>query len=161
MVSLAAVEIARLYRRDASTIWSAAAAFQQVLYLPAMYTETAPVGGQMARLKEFESIREFFSGPLAESLLDLPFLFLFLGVIGIIGGPLVLVPVCVAVMFVLLHIVLCSDTAADGAEVEPYPLGSPTVSSRNAGQCAYHQVSRRRAAVARPLSPFLRRGRGG
>ena len=82
------------------------AAFQQVLYLPAMYTETAPVGGQMARLKEFESVREFFSGPLAESLLDLPFLFLFLGVIGIIGGPLVLVPICIAVLFVLLHIVL-------------------------------------------------------
>ncbi len=82
------------------------AAFQQVLYLPAMYTETAPVGGQMARLKEFESVREFFSGPLAESLLDLPFLILFLAVIGIIGGPLVLVPICIAVLFVLLHIVL-------------------------------------------------------
>ena len=82
------------------------AAFQQVLYMPAMYTETAPVGGQMARLKEFESVREFFSGPLAESLLDLPFLFLFLLVIGIVGGPLVLVPLCIAGLFVLLHFVI-------------------------------------------------------
>ena len=81
-------------------------AFQQVLYLPAMYTETAPVGGQMARLKEFESIREFFTGPLAEALMDLPFLVLFLAVIGIIGGGLVLVPICVGVLFVLLHLVL-------------------------------------------------------
>jgi ATP-binding cassette subfamily C protein/ATP-binding cassette subfamily C protein LapB len=82
------------------------AAFQQVLYLPPMYTETAPIGGQMARLKEFESIREFFTGPLAESLLDLPFLVLFLAVIGIVGGPLVLVPICIGILFVLLHLVL-------------------------------------------------------
>ncbi len=81
-------------------------AFQQVLYLPAMYTETAPIGGQMARLKEFESIREFFTGPLAESLLDLPFLFLFLAVIGAVGGVLVLVPICIAILFVLLHLLL-------------------------------------------------------
>ena len=82
------------------------ASFQHVLYLPAMYTETAPVGSQMARLKEFESVREFFTGPLAESLLDLPFVLLFLAVIAVIGGPLALVLLVVAMMFVALHFAL-------------------------------------------------------
>ena len=80
--------------------------FQQVLSLPPVYTELAPVGVQMARLKEFESVREFFTGPLAEALLDLPFVLFFLGVIAILGGPLALVPLVIAVIFILLHVSL-------------------------------------------------------
>ena len=82
------------------------ATFRQVLHLPALYTEGAPVGGQLARLREFESVREFFTGPLAEALLDLPFVILFLAVIALIGGSLVAVPIVVGILFVALHLAL-------------------------------------------------------
>lgn len=82
------------------------ATFRQVLHLPALYTEGAPVGGQLARLREFESVREFFTGPLAEALLDLPFVVLFLAVIALIGGVLVVVPIVMGIAFVVLHLLM-------------------------------------------------------
>ncbi len=67
--------------------------FEQVLHLPPLFTERAPVSGQMARIREFDSFREIFSGPIAALILDLPFTLLFMVIIFIIAGPLVLVPV--------------------------------------------------------------------
>jgi ATP-binding cassette subfamily C protein/ATP-binding cassette subfamily C protein LapB len=78
------------------------ATFQQVMYLPALQTENAPLGSQISRLKEFEMVRDFFTGPLAEALLDLPFTLLFLFLIAILGGPLAIIPVIVAVFFVCI-----------------------------------------------------------
>lgn len=70
----------------------AIAVLRHLLGLPVAYTEAAPIGTQLARLKEFEAVREFFTGPLAGVAFDLPFLFVFLLVIAWLGGPLVLVP---------------------------------------------------------------------
>ena len=75
-------------------------AFQRVLFLPVAMTERASVGGQLSRLKQFESVREFFTGPLANVFLDLPFAGIFLIAIAILGGPLAFVPL--ALMAVLL-----------------------------------------------------------
>jgi ATP-binding cassette, subfamily C, bacterial LapB len=77
------------------------ATFQQVLFLPAMQTESAPIGTQIARLREFESVRDFFTGPLGESMLDLPFILLFVGLIAAIAGPVVVVPVTLALLFLV------------------------------------------------------------
>ncbi len=78
------------------------AVLRHLLRLPTQFLESAPVGTQLARLKEFESIREFFSGPLAGVALDLPFLFVFLIAIGMLGGPLVWVPLVLGLVLVLL-----------------------------------------------------------
>ena len=43
-------------------------------------------------LREFESLREFFTSATLITLVDLPFVLIFLGVIYLIGGPLALVP---------------------------------------------------------------------
>ncbi|MGE4296764.1 MAG: type I secretion system permease/ATPase [Desulfovibrionaceae bacterium] len=49
--------------------------------------------GTMANnLREFESLREFFSSTTMLGLIDLPFLLLFVAIIGFIGGPLFWVP---------------------------------------------------------------------
>jgi ATP-binding cassette subfamily C protein/ATP-binding cassette subfamily C protein LapB len=80
--------------------------FRQLLFLPASLTESAPIGSQVSRLKEFESVREFFTSPIAEAVLDMPFVPVFLGVIAILGGPLVFVPVTVGVLFVLIAALL-------------------------------------------------------
>lgn len=76
----------------------AIAVLKHLLRLPVGYTEVAPIGTQLARLKEFESVRDFFTGPLAGVALDLPFLFIFLIVIAWLGGPLVLVPIVLGLL---------------------------------------------------------------
>ncbi len=49
--------------------------------------------GSMANnLKEFESLRDFFTSGTFVLLVDLPFIFIFVGVMFLIGGPLALIP---------------------------------------------------------------------
>ena len=78
-----------------------AAALQQILHLPVVMTERATIGAQVSRLKQFESVREFFTGPLAGVFLELPFLVIFIAVIAVIAGPLAWIPVLLATAFVV------------------------------------------------------------
>ena len=68
-------------------------AFEVILNMPVSMVEAAPVGTQISRLKQFESMREFFTGTLASSIVDIPFMFIFLIAIALWGGNLVWVPV--------------------------------------------------------------------
>ena len=77
------------------------ATFQQILHLPMVATEKATIGSQIARLRQFESLREFFAGPLAGAFLDLPFVLIFLIVIAAIAGPLVWIPLGLVGVFAL------------------------------------------------------------
>lgn len=52
-------------------------------------------------VREFDSLREFFTSATMAAFVDLPFILFFLVVIGIIGGPLVVVP-AIAVPLVLI-----------------------------------------------------------
>lgn len=45
-------------------------------------------GGFANEVREFETLREFFSSATLVALIDLPFIFLFIGIIYIIGGPI-------------------------------------------------------------------------
>ena len=72
------------------------AGFRQVLMLPIPMSENEPIGAQMSHLQEFESIREFFTGPLAETIVDLPFVLLTIGLIWLLAGWLVAVAVTAA-----------------------------------------------------------------
>jgi len=94
---------ARIFAHAAGRIYHIAgvSTFQQVLFLPATQTTNAPLGTQIARLREFESVRDFFTGPLGESLLDVPFIVTFLILIAAIAGPVVFVPLALAALFVI------------------------------------------------------------
>lgn len=76
--------------------------FEQVLHLPPLFTERAPVSGQVSRLREFDGFRDLFSGPLVAVLVDLPFTLTFLLVLFLIGGPIVAIPVVLAVIYVII-----------------------------------------------------------
>ena len=76
-------------------------AFERILYLPLSKLEHEPIGAQLSQLQEFESLREFFAGPLGEALLDLPFVVIYLAVIAALGGWLVLVPIAAGLAYVL------------------------------------------------------------
>ncbi len=84
----------------------ATSALRKVLALPASMTETAPLGGQVSRLREFDAVRDLFTGPLVSVVLEAPFVILFMAVIGAIGGPLVIIPAVMIGVFALTMAIL-------------------------------------------------------
>lgn len=72
---------------------------EKLLALPTIYTEHTSVSAQLAQVKNFDQVREFFSGSPLASLIDLPFLLIFIIVLAFFGKWLVLIPI---VMFVLM-----------------------------------------------------------
>ena len=77
-------------------------AFQQLLYMPVTMTETASISTQITRLKQYENVRDLFTGSLASALLDLPFIFLFVIAVFAIGGVLGFVPLALIVLYMIL-----------------------------------------------------------
>jgi len=92
------------------------ALFARLLALPPAFTEAAAIGPQVARLREFEGAREFFTGRLATVLLDLPFAVVYLAAMAVLGGPLALVPLGLLLLFGLLGLVMFPALQARVAE---------------------------------------------
>jgi ATP-binding cassette, subfamily C, bacterial LapB len=65
--------------------------FQKAL-LTRLDHRAASAGSFANNLREFESVRDFFTSATLTVITDLPFLFLFIWVIGLIAGPLLWVP---------------------------------------------------------------------
>jgi len=78
----------------------------RLLDLPPSLTERAGVSMQVARVRDVERVRDLFAGPLAQSLLDLPFVLFFLAVVWMIGGGLALVPTVSLAIFIVGGIVM-------------------------------------------------------
>jgi ATP-binding cassette subfamily C protein/ATP-binding cassette subfamily C protein LapB len=78
------------------------AAFEKILSFPPAMTESATVSTQMARLKEFKSLRDFFTGPLITTAIELPFVVLVLIAIYVLGGPIAYVPLAALGAFLVL-----------------------------------------------------------
>lgn len=76
--------------------------FQHVLSIR-MAVQPASAGALARHVQEFESIRDFFTSATLTTVIDLPFVFLFLWVMGAIGGNVVLVP-----MFLIPAILIVS-----------------------------------------------------
>jgi len=77
-------------------------AFEVILNMPISMIETAPIGTQISRLKQFESMRDSFTGTLAASIIDIPFIFIFLIAIAVWGGHLVWVPLTLVAVYAVL-----------------------------------------------------------
>lgn len=74
--------------------------YEQIMNIK-MQSRTGSTGAMANTLREFETLREFFTSATLVAVVDLPFITLFVGVIWMIGGPLALVP-ALAVPVVLL-----------------------------------------------------------
>ncbi|MEW2915750.1 type I secretion system permease/ATPase [Ruegeria sp. ANG10] len=74
--------------------------FDQVLNIR-MKSRTGSTGAMASTVREFETLREFFTSATLVALVDLPFIALFIFVIHLVGGPLALIP-ALAVPIVLL-----------------------------------------------------------
>jgi ATP-binding cassette subfamily C protein LapB len=81
--------------------------FAHLIGLPPSLIERASVAAQIARIKTFESVRDFFSGSVFLSMLELPFVVIAALAIYAVAGPLVLVPLamiaCYGLLFWAIH----------------------------------------------------------
>ena len=75
--------------------------FERLLFLAPSYTENASVGSQVARIRDFDRLREFLSGSMMATFFDTPFIFIAIVIIGILGGNLILVPIILILAFIL------------------------------------------------------------
>lgn len=126
------------------------ASFQQLLYMPVTMTETAPVSAQLGRLRQFEGVREIFTGPLAAAAFDLPFVVLFAAAIFVIAGSLGWVPVTLIVVFAIFGLVMApimksaTDRSSDIRNKRQNFLIELVTKQRTIKQCAAEDVWRKR-----------------
>lgn len=105
-----ALEEALRQMRSARLAWFAARidnivsnrVLSRLLQLPAHAVESASVASQVSRLRSFEAVREFFTGPVFLTLLDLPFTLLAFLMLAILGGPLALIPLGLVALYAAL-----------------------------------------------------------
>ena len=79
--------------------------FQRLLYIPYVMVQNASVGSQLSRLRQFEKLREIFLGSLGTAVLDLPFVFVFITAIAVIGGWIAAIPAILLVAYLVLAII--------------------------------------------------------
>ncbi len=82
------------------------AIFHKILFLPPAFTERATIGAQVARIKDFETVRDFFTGPMALVLFELPFVLIFIITIAAVAGPVAFVPMIMIACYVILGMVI-------------------------------------------------------
>lgn len=92
---------------------SGAAVFDRLLSLPTAMTEKASIGAQIARIRDLERVKEFISGPLGASILDVPFILVFVGAIAVIAGWLAVVPLFAALFYVACGIAFSRKVARE------------------------------------------------
>lgn len=78
------------------------AIFERLLLFAPKYTETASVSSQINRMRDFDSVREFFGGSIGVTLFEVPFTLIYFIALTIIGGPLVIVPILLVIAYAIL-----------------------------------------------------------
>lgn len=81
------------------------ALYEQVMGMT-MQSRPASAGILASNMKEFETLRDFFTSATMAALIDLPFIFLFIAVIGVIGGPIAFIPLFAVPLVVVVGIML-------------------------------------------------------
>ncbi|KLG11724.1 ABC transporter [Enterobacter cloacae subsp. cloacae] len=79
--------------------------FRQALGVRMEHKPASP-GAFANQLREFESVRDFFTSATLAAISDLPFVLLFVGVIFMIGGPLGWIPLLMIPCIILISVVI-------------------------------------------------------
>lgn len=74
-------------------------AVNQILHADLSEIEATPAGKHLDRLSSIDPVRDFYASQASLALVDLPFAFLFLGLLGLIAGSLVFVPAALMLIF--------------------------------------------------------------
>lgn len=113
------------------------AIFRKLMFLPPSYTEMSNTSSQISRLRDFETVRDFFAGPIASTVFEAPFAIIFVIAMAFLGGTLVLVPLGTLVIFaIMLRIMMpiLSESVAEAsrASSERHEFITEAISKRNA-----------------------------
>ncbi len=79
--------------------------FEQVMGMR-MAHRPRSAGAMASQLREFDSLRDFFTSVTLTTVVDLPFVFLFIAVIWWVGGPLALVPLVAVPLVILVGVLI-------------------------------------------------------
>ena len=85
-----------------SGLLATTAMFSRLLFLPAVLIEQASVSAQLARIRAFESVRDFITGPVFLSILEIPFLFVLILAIMFLAGPVAWVSLSIVALQIAL-----------------------------------------------------------
>ncbi len=80
--------------------------FKKLLYMPPLNIEQSTIHAQLSQLKQFDSVRDFFTGQTVSVILELPFVLLFLLVIAVLAGPVALVPIVMIAIYIAAGLLL-------------------------------------------------------
>ncbi|MCB1591323.1 MAG: type I secretion system permease/ATPase [Alphaproteobacteria bacterium] len=75
--------------------------FEQILGMT-MAARPKSAGVLASNMKEFETLRDFFTSATMAALIDLPFILIFIGVIALVGGPIAFVPLAAIPLVVVM-----------------------------------------------------------
>lgn len=76
--------------------------FRKIVFLPTTLIERSTVGAQVGNIMDSEAVSEFFTGPAAPVILELPFVLIFVAVTAYLGGPVAFVPIIVLTLLCAL-----------------------------------------------------------
>lgn len=100
---------------------------RRILFLPPAFTETANLGAQVSRIRDFETVREFLASSSAATLFEIPFLVILIGGMFLLAGSLAWVPVGAIVLFVVFGLIVMpfvretnGDAARAGSEKQTF-----------------------------------------
>lgn len=85
--------------------------FEQVMQIR-LSARPGSTGAFSSQVREFETVREFFTSSTLAALSDAPFILAFLGVIYMLGGPVVLAPAAAVVLMLVPALLLQKRMAA-------------------------------------------------
>lgn len=78
-----------------------ASLFEQLMGMK-MSARPDSAGVMASHMREFETLRDFFTSATLVTLIDLPFAILFILLIGVIGGPVAIVPACAVPIIIVM-----------------------------------------------------------
>jgi len=81
-------------------------AVEKLLRADLQALEKVSPGVHLDRLSSIDAVRDFYSSQAGLALVDLPFIFLFLGLLGYIGGALLVIPVILLLILVIVAFML-------------------------------------------------------
>lgn len=110
------------------------AIFGKLISLPINMVSNTPVGDQIARLRQFETVRDLFSGPFVAVGLELPFVILFTIGLFALAGPLGFVPLALLTVFFIVGFFMIGPIKRQNEEAgrqrrEQYQTALETVSN--------------------------------
>lgn len=82
------------------------AILERLISLPPRVTESSSISSQVSRVRDFDAIREFFTGPLVLSVFEAPFVVIIIIAIAAIAGNLAFIPLVLILLYICAGFIL-------------------------------------------------------